>query len=267
MSVLNIAAVTKESADSGAIGVLESVIHQMADPGYYSINCYDDGVLTNAVYEVEVVKQGGASQVDVDLSELCSSMVGRVCATKLDAVNIGGFLQFFATRPSKGFSAVVTTTEIIHGSPTIIPVYDTKEMSKADIYVLTLIVPGEYEIVNQMNPKEKGLLSISEYDPNNPDLTPIDVSVEDAGFVPRTVSATSIQPIAFRITASKTKDSRIVTTPLAPLAKRGLPIGPGFGPVFPRPHGGDQERYDLLSGRRLPSNQGAGQPKNKPRKR
>ena len=213
--------------DSGALGLVTSVVHQFAVPGVYRASVRQDGRdVGETAFEVRDDATG--MQLDIDLAKTQPRAAGEedcCCGEQSPAVpptvSPKGYVLFHASSGS-GWSVHVGTGERT--------AFDSQRLTRDDMFALTLLEPTRYRVENTVSgARASAEVSFSTADANRlRELQPLMVTA-GAGFEPEQLRLVSTQGLVFRVQA----DARIVITRQE---RRGPE--PKRGPIrFHRPHG------------------------------
>lgn len=204
--------------DSGALGLVTSVVHQFAAPGVYRAAVRRDGQDVGET-AFEVRDDAAGLQLDIDLAATRPRAAGEddLCCEKqshapLPTVSTKGYVLFHALSGS-GWSVQVGAGERT--------AFDSLRLTKGDMFALTLLEPTRYRIENtHSGAKASAEVSFSETDAKRlGELQPLMVTA-GAAFEPKALKLVSTQGLVFRVEA----DARIIITrqePRGPEPKRG----------------------------------------------
>lgn len=204
-AVLNRALFEKLGADSGAFGVLESVVHQFTKPGAYRVTVFlhDRSVATT---DLRVDAAATEAALYVDLSTLQRGLADDACACEgkeqhKNVIKPEGYVVFHTSKGNSGYAVVVereTNRERAHE-------FDSRRLERGDIYALSLLRPGTYTVRNTL---EGGSGQIILGNPPK-DKSPVGLDpiyVDSGRKVPDKLDLLPTQGLVFRIT----EPSRIV---------------------------------------------------------
>lgn len=192
---------TQIGLDSGALTLLGSVVHPVPKPGVYRLVVRRDD---REVGEVDVeVADGGAAQVDVDLSAVGAGAPTAArggCCGSDDAqrdLRPGGHLVLHVGDGPGRYSAAL----FVVGDDGK-PVLDTTLLGVGDTFGATVLRPGRYSVTNAAAGAEAYLLvryPALGKEPYRP-ADPVQVQVGD-GFAPKEIEIGPAQGVAFQVTA------------------------------------------------------------------
>jgi hypothetical protein len=192
--------------DSGALGLVTSLVHQFTAPGVYRASVRRDGRDVGET-AFEVRDDAPAMQLDIDLAATKSRARGDddCCCGEPShpappTVSTKGHVLFHATSGS-GWSVHVGLGERT--------VFDSLRLTKGDMFALTLLEPTKYRVENtQSGARGSAEVSFTKADAARlKELQPLMVTAGTA-FQPAELQLVSTQGLIFRVEA----DSRVVIT-------------------------------------------------------
>lgn len=176
--------------DSGSLGVLAMVLHPFTSSGRYDVAITKNGrIVRNSSFVVH--KESKKSQLDIDLS---SSKLNS--DDNLHDVSPKGYVLFHVSSGS-GYSVSVKNE---NGDNS----FNSKELTKGDLFALSLLKPGEYSIVNKLDSGKGGVeVSFTDSDAKNiKDLETSYVEVTKNKLTPNNVKLVSSQGLVFKVSDS-----------------------------------------------------------------
>ena len=124
--------------DSGALGLLGSVVHRFDEPGHYVGTALVDDE-ARADFAV-VVSKDGPPAAQVDLSALRASKCDDRPTYR---VGVGGYVSFYVGSGNERWATVV-------GLPkSRTPEFDSRRLDKGDVFAATVLRPGTYAVRNE----------------------------------------------------------------------------------------------------------------------
>jgi len=209
-AVLNREVFSTRLFDSGALGVLASVIHQFAEPAIYGVVVRRGDIVVHTLsFEVSAASQN--LQLDIDLATSIRDRAGReescTCAPAgtekhgvmpremRPTVSPKGYVLFYVSRGEGGLSVQVGTNRSNQ------PVFDSTTLGKGDLFALSLLAPTKYSMENRLG-RARGMIEVSMPEAafqSLADLEPIAVEATRDAFAPPDVKASSGQGIVFRV--------------------------------------------------------------------
>jgi hypothetical protein len=146
-AIINRGTILQSDFDSGRLTPLCVVIHKFPSTGeFLGTILQDDRSIGN--FSLSVTKDSTDKQVNIDLSTLPISEP-RQPGSQPEAqfsVQPGGNVLFYVTRASGGNAVVVHPS----GMPAQV-VFDSRTLDKGDIFLVTLLRPGQYQLTNTRN--------------------------------------------------------------------------------------------------------------------
>jgi hypothetical protein len=206
--ILNRQMFTTRVFDSGALGVLGSVIHQFSEPGLYeAVIRQKDATVTSFWFEVS--DSSSNMQLDVDLATVArpSGPKGTSdddcgCGGKsapparaVPTVSPKGYVLFYVSQGDGGYSVRVGR----HGSEK--PVFDSTTLGASDLFAVTLLAPTRYAMANRTG-SAKGTIVVSTSQTTAKNLAAMSapqVETTRSAFSPDNLKVVSGQGLVFRI--------------------------------------------------------------------
>lgn len=189
---------TTSTFDSGALGLLASVVHQFQEGRYNAIVNRDQKNIGSTNFLVE--SSSANTQLLIDLTAV-NVTGGTSTPVEIPKVSPKGYVVFYVSGGVGGYSVVAREES---GSD---PVFDSTTLSGNDLFAVSLIEPATYSMVNQAG-NATGEIQVVSGEMNPLNLSTQYVDVNNTSFDPAKVSVHSAQGLVFRI-----KDpARIVIT-------------------------------------------------------
>lgn len=162
------------------LGVLGSIAHPIKEEGEYLgiINLKNQEI---ARFSLKVDADSKETQVDIDFAEVHKQSFQKSSDGLLKYnLNSKGYLMLYASSGPGGYHI---SLKKIKGK-TVKSVFDSKSLSKGDLFILTLLRPGDYELI------EKSSRSVSKITVTYPKVEkkpfspgkPVTISILDTGF-------------------------------------------------------------------------------------
>ena len=162
------------------LGVLGSIAHPIKEDGEYlgTISLKKQVI---ARFRLKVDADIKETQVDIDLAELHKQKLQKGSEQMQEyKLNSNGYLMFFVSSGSGGYHVVLNKIAGKRSKST----FDSKSLSNGDLFILTLVRPGEYELI------EKSSKNISKITVDYPKIEktpfspnkPINIDVTEEGF-------------------------------------------------------------------------------------
>ncbi len=227
---LNRALFTTKAFDSRSLGVLASLVHPCTEAGDLNVEIARGGRVQDR-FTVQVVKEGGAPQISIDMAASHKGVAADCDCHKLGADDrlllVNGALCFFASTGVGGYSVRITKRD----EKRTLVLDSAKETPAGDLYTVTLVRPGAYSVKvgegKAMEVKVRSPKGAKNYDPRQGTLVAVDPG---KGFDPKSVEQLSGATLAFQFksagslvaTLEKADDSAgdaIIRTPKKPKGK------------------------------------------------
>lgn len=189
--------------DSGALGTLTSVVHAFTKPGTYHVHIAKGGTAVNSI-QFEVSSDTEDMQLTLDLSPAISPKASLDChcggqtdkIVAVPKVSPKGMVLFHASTGT-GYSATVKDA-------TGTVVFDSQQLSKGDLFALSLFEPTTYTMKNTLG-KATGEIDVTFTEKDKKRLSSLDTQYVETladSFKPNKLSVTSTQGIVFQIMES-----------------------------------------------------------------
>lgn len=243
--VLNRQMFTTRVFDSGALGVLGSVIHQFREPGLYEIVIAQKDAAV-ASFWFEVSASSSNLQLDVDLATVprpsgqqstshgdcgCGG-VKTPPGREVPTVSSKGYVLFYVSQGDGGYSVRVGR----QGGEKA--VFDSTALGEGDLFAVSLLAPTRYTMVNRTG-SAKGTIIVSTsavVARNLAAMSAPHVETKRDGFSPDNLKVVSGQGIVFRILEPSRVVIEQVEEPRSndqPSGKRRFYARPRLGPKRP----------------------------------
>jgi hypothetical protein len=183
---------TTSTFDSGALGVLASVVHQFPAGHYYSVVRREGQNAGSTRFLVE--KSSTNMQLKIDLVSVGAPKEEVLTAAAIPTVSPKGYVLFYVSGGAGGYSVVAQE----EGDAT--PVFDSTTLSGGDLFAVSPLEPATYSMANQVG-NITGEIQVTLM-PEGTDLRTLPtqyVDVNSANFDPAKVSIHSAQGLVFRI--------------------------------------------------------------------
>lgn len=231
---------TQTALDSGALTMLGGVTHCLLEPGQYRGVVFRESEDIAAFY-IDADKNSAVAQANIDLASLdpavvisprpVRSTVGGDCrcsggsavppgGTNKFVVHPKGYLVFHVSAGAGGYSVIVRKAEEDPNTS----LFDTRKLSKGDVFSAAIIRPGQYSIQNTLTKASARITVLypkmgkTGYRPPKP----ITFECGSRGIEPQHVEVQPGQGIHFRFEVP----SRIKIDLLKPDDGPGKPLGP-----------------------------------------
>jgi hypothetical protein len=182
---------TTSTFDSGALGVLASVVHQFQEGRYIVDVNRDQKNVGSTNFLVE--SSSANMQLIIDLTAV-SVPVGTSTPVEIPTVSPKGYVMFYVSGGVGGYSVVAREES---GSA---PVFDSTTLSAGDLFAVSLIEPATYWMVNQAGNATGEIQVTTISGETNPLNLPTQyVDVNNTSFDPAKVTVHSAQGLVFRI--------------------------------------------------------------------
>jgi hypothetical protein len=185
---------TQRSFDSGAIGALESVVHQFSRPGSYVAEVRRNGDVRGS-YTFVVAEQGNV-QLDVDLTTVGGDEGGCDChsSEEKNTLVTNGYVLFHASSGS-GYSVLVGAVGEKGAE------FNSEQLRDGDLFALCLLEPTRYALSDRLTTSTGEIdVTFSESDAKRiRNLETVYVDVGPDGFRPNRLDVVSTQGIVFRV--------------------------------------------------------------------
>jgi hypothetical protein len=201
-----------DTADSGSLAALGSVIHKVTESGNYWGVVYR-GAARVGTFPLTVSDNGDTAtdcdkpprQLDIDLTSLDgrSSQANADCGDKL-TLRAGGNIVFTAMSGTGGYAVELLRRE--KDKPSV-KVFDSRALGAGDLYIVHVMRPGLYFIRN-LKGKGQTELTVEYPDPEKirQRMDPFLVEFEDEEIVPNKIVIQPVQALMF----DPKNESRIV---------------------------------------------------------
>lgn len=191
---------TQKTFDSGALGVMTSVIHQFARNGNYQATVLKNGKAVGA-FTFAVEETDAAMQLTVDLAAVAGLKRANtnddcLCVEEKTqrVVSSKGYVVFYASTGT-GYSVRVGQVGARAAE------FDSAQLNTGDLFTLTLLEPTTYSVANTAG-KGKAEIVVA-FKPADAkrlrDLEPVYVEVKSDAFKPAAIKLISTQGLIFRI--------------------------------------------------------------------
>jgi hypothetical protein len=205
-AILNRHMFTTRVFDSGALGVLGSVIHQFREPGRYEVVIRQKDSVVRS-FRFEASESSSNMQLDIDLASViraatgakedcgCDGAKGATGPGVLPTVSPKGYVLFYVSQGDGGYAVSVGR----EGGEK--PVFDSTALGEGDIFAVTLLAPTRYAMTNRTG-GAKGTIVVSSSSDTAKSLAAMSASYVETrreAFAPNTVKVVSGQGIVFRI--------------------------------------------------------------------
>lgn len=188
---------SQTTLDSAEITPMMAIMHRFAEPGIYTVTVFQGDNQTN--------------QFSLTVDENAPQMLNRI---DLGTINCGCTVNskaptvFHAPKATKGYSVIVEKFDGTKRST----VFDNKNLQDGDIFLATLLRPGEYHASNQRGAKCKISVSppktrrmqftvTSQQGISRPKIETVQIESTSVGFKPANVNIETAQPLLFMIKA------------------------------------------------------------------
>ena len=210
VSILNRQMFTTRLFDSGALGVLASVIHQFAEPGLYHavIRRGEEGERT---VSFQVSASSANPQLDIDLAAPtpdrarrerdCHCAPGETSAAgatgrgSVPTVSPKGYVLFYVSHGNGGYSVRVGR----EGGKDV--VFDSTTLAKGDLFALSLLAPTRYSMQNRLG-RARGSIQVALSEEAARNLAALETTTVEVGrdaFRPAEIEVVSGQGIVFTV--------------------------------------------------------------------
>ncbi len=193
---LNIHLFKQIGLDSGALTLLGTIVHNLPRPGAYH-GTVMRGEEIRARFEIAVDEKAAAGQVNIDLALLDDPFNG--CGRKKFTVHPKGAILFHVSKGPGGYYVIVDAA----GGEKCEAVFDSRKLDNGDMFVSTVLRPGEYRVTNALN-RHTARLEVPY--PERQEVAqchhrPLAISCTEKGFEPLEIHAKVAQAQAYLIRA------------------------------------------------------------------
>lgn len=199
---VNLKLLSTKTFDSGALGMMATVVHQFPRPGHYRAVIKKQG---DAETEMDflVGENSTVMQLDIDLSiaiRKAKARPGDDCCKDINEtpriVSPKGYTLFFASSGSGYSVTVINSDDKIE--------FDSTKLSAGDLFAISLLEPGTYSMVNKLEPGEGEIVVnlTPKMAKKIRNLETAYINVSQKGFDPKSMELTSSQGLVFRINDS-----------------------------------------------------------------
>jgi len=146
-AIINRGTIIQNGFDSGRLSPLCVVIHKFPNAGEFQGKVYQDDKPVGS-FRLSVNKSSGNKQVNIDLATLTPGEPRQpgVQSTERFDLQPGGNAVFYVSS-GRGGNAV-TVNQI--GLPNFV-VFDSRSLDKGDVFLVTLLRPGQYKMTNTVS--------------------------------------------------------------------------------------------------------------------
>lgn len=195
---LNQQAFAQTTFNSGRLSVMGVIAHPLPQEGHYVGRVFLQGKEI-ATFRLDVQKEHENRQVDIDLARLTARKKPDDDCMKAPDFGVGpeGYLVLYVSGGPGGYH--VTLDRLERDRPR--QVLDTQALRQGDLFVLTLLRPGLYEMVAK-GVKGKGLIRVAYPKPSKKPFeppAPERITVNKTGFSPNEVKLSAAQGVIFAI--------------------------------------------------------------------
>jgi len=188
---------SQSTLDSGEITPMMAIMHRFAEPGTYDVTVFQ-GDNQTATFPLIVDESAPQMLNRIDLGTAnCSCAVNPKMPT-----------VFHAPRATRGYSVLVEKFKGTDRSK----VFDNRNLQDGDIFLASLLRPGDYHASSQQGTKCKISVSplktrrmqftvTSQQGVSRPNIEPVQIECTAAGFKPEHVNIQTAQPLIFMIKA------------------------------------------------------------------
>lgn len=141
---LNIHLFKQIGLDSGALTMLGTIVHNLPHPGAYH-GTVVRGEEIRARFEIAVDENAAAGQVNIDLALLDDPFNG--CGRKKFTVHPKGAIVFHVSKGPGGYYVIIDAA----GGEKCATVFDSRKLDNGDVFVATVLRPGEYRVTNALD--------------------------------------------------------------------------------------------------------------------
>jgi hypothetical protein len=212
---VNTYALRQTTVESAGLGVLGNIAHPMSDDGEYAATVVQ-GKKEVATFRLKVDSKIPNPQTDVDLALLVPRLREQARRYEEATFEIAskGYLVLYVSQGPGGFHVLL---EKLGADPTKKErrVFDSRSLQKEDLFIVTLLRPGVYEMCDQFG-KAKGQIKV-EYPkagkgPYAPP-EPARVNVTADAFQPGELTLGAAQSIVFSVATEKSSLAVSLTQP------------------------------------------------------
>ena len=205
-AILNRQMFSARTFDSGALGVLASVVHQFPDPGRYeAVIRHGHKAIRSVPFEVS--ESSSNMQLDIDLALPAQPRAGGEadCECKgthaasggstLPSVSPKGYVLFHVSHGDGGYAVLVGR------QGTEVPAFDSTALNTGDLFVVSLLAPTRYTMTNRRGKASGTIVVRMAHDHLRKLASSEAIYVESSHetFSPADVQAASAQGIVFRV--------------------------------------------------------------------
>ncbi len=152
---------SQSDLDSGSLTMLGQVVHQFQVPGEYLGTVFKKNNFYGE-FHLTVEEVSTSTQVNIDFSNIRSNNNENCACNKHSGmkhftVSPKGYVLFFVSHGQGEFSVRVGQTANSRGKEEI---FDSRQLNSGDIFVLTLIRPGNYFMLNTQT-EGKGSITVA----------------------------------------------------------------------------------------------------------
>jgi hypothetical protein len=197
---LNRAIFTQRTLDSRALTVLASLFHRFTESGNFEAFIHQGDRLIQRA-NVQVVDENAPNQITIDMAKLDEQAAD--CDQKPYVLAVGGVLGFYVSTGVAAYTVTITRLgrETGREGRKEILLDNKREIPAGDLFAVTLVRPGIYRAVNELNRAEMHISASlprgEHYRADQPTL----VQSTQVGFEPKEVKTLAGQSLAFNCTA------------------------------------------------------------------
>lgn len=188
---VNTFALSTQSISSRAIGPLGMVAHRVDTPGRYlgRVRHGDEEV---ARLDLTVVDEPGQAQADIDLSKLVPRPGAQQRNPARFKISREGYALFFVSTGAGGYGVSLEGPVKEGDDDKPRRVFDSRELGKGDLFVVTLLRPGQW-IARAEGAPEEADITVSYPEPGKKSYRPADQAT------PIEAGARGMRPAALKI--------------------------------------------------------------------
>lgn len=198
---VNTYALRTERLESNRLGTLAMIAHPLAEDGAYAGTILHDQIEVGS-FGVEVRYDHNAAQADFDLAQIATRAAAGERAPVTAKLKTGGYLMLFVSQGPGGYQVVMDRlAERDEPRGKTRRVFDSAQLEKSDLFIVTLIRPGLWKMAEKSAGAE-GTIRVAYPTPGKTQYRPgepVHVKVAKGQFRPKDVKVGAAQGVVFEV--------------------------------------------------------------------
>ncbi len=181
-----------------------TIIHQLGEAAQYQGEVYLKKQFLGS-FTLIVTKDASNTEIHIDVSVFDPisqlNLSGAVIVNPTYQLQEKGYLVLYASGQQNGFHVILKQAD----TTGLVEVFDTRNLNKGDMVVLTPVYPGSYIVKNEEGGSLLGL-TVKQHEkgksPHPLTFNPVNVTLAESGFEPKNASVSQLQPLLINIQAA-----------------------------------------------------------------